>query len=49
MWFTLSARAGDKVAARELDKLLSQIPADKRHEAESLADKWRPKAASANG
>jgi len=49
MWLTLSSRAGDKVAAREREKLLSQISDAQRKEAESMADKWQPKPTSANG
>ncbi|MGH6618155.1 MAG: hypothetical protein ACREF6_01265, partial [Alphaproteobacteria bacterium] len=49
MWLTLSARAGDRGAAKDREKLASRLPSAERQEAESLADKWRPKQASAGG
>ena len=49
MWLTLSARAGDRTAAKERDKLITQLPSDQISKAESMADKWRPKGKRANG
>jgi hypothetical protein len=49
MWLTLSARAGDKAAARERDKLRGELPAAQRQEAEHRADQWKPKAKNAKG
>jgi hypothetical protein len=49
MWLTLSARAGDRTAAKERDKLISRLPREQVGKAESMADKWRPKEKQANG
>ena len=49
MWLTLSARAGDKSAARERDKLMEHLSSAQRQKAKSMADQWRPVPKKADG